>query len=122
MLPLLKTIRNTVLTIVVILFISGCSAYELQRFDNDINTVNSQVADIAKAVGDVRYSNDETLNFLKALEAGNAASAPLNPYALPIGAGLTGIIALLEGLRRKEQSSRKYAQHELRNGKNGTEH
>ena len=116
-------IRRSVLRFVVGCFLvgcfAGCSAYEMQGLQTELNTVQSKVADVAQAIGKATYDDDETLNLLRALQAGNAASAPVNPFALPIGAGLAGIIALLEALRRKEKDQRKYAEHELRNGNNG---
>lgn len=100
------------LTSVMIL---GCSEYQIRHIADEVNTVNSQVADIAHAIGQAEYDDDETLNILRALQAGNTASAPFNPYALPIGAGLSGIIAMLEALRRVEKGKRKYAEQELNN-------
>lgn len=62
------------------------------------------------------YVRDETaltvaLDTVRSLADANTASAPVNPYAVPIGVGLTGMIAILEALRRKEKSGRKFAEH-----------
>lgn len=100
-------------------FMTGCTGYEIEQFDAELSEVQGKVASVAEAVGKQTYGPDETLNLLKALQVGNTASAPFNPYALPIGVGLTGLITVLEALRRKEKGSRKYAEHELRNGNNG---
>jgi len=62
--------------------------------------------------------SDQALDILKDLQTTNAASSPLNPLAVPIGAGLAGIIAMLESLRRVERGKRKYAEYELNNNKN----
>lgn len=102
----------------MLVFSAGCQEAEIRHMTDEINTVNSQVATIAQAVGQASYNDNETLNLLYALQAGNTASAPFNPYVLPIGAGLSGVIGVLEVLRRKEQGGRKYAEHELRNGRN----
>ncbi len=102
-----------------LLFMSGCSESELRHVESELSVVQGKVAAVAQAVGNETYGPNETLNLLKALQVGNATSSPFNPYAVPIGAGLAGIIAMLEALRRKEKDSRKYAEHELRNGNNG---
>ena len=113
---LLKRCLLCVVLSVGLLF-SGClPTYQVQSLLHEVDKVQSDVADVAKAIGEVDYADDEMLNLLKALQAGNAASSPFNPYALPIGGALAGLIALLEGLRRKEQGARKYAEHELNNG------
>lgn len=65
----------------------------------------------------IDYDSDPVIDILKDLQTTNATSAPLNPLAVPIGAGLTGIIAMLEALRRMEKGKRKYAEHELNNNK-----
>lgn len=63
---------------------------------------------------------DTALETIQALTVANTASAPVNPYVVPIGVGLASLSAALEALRRKERSSRKHAEGELRaNGKNG---
>jgi len=111
-------VPTIILTVFAMIAAGGCMEYdqrEIEQVHSKVEQVHSKVADIALAVGKVDYQNDETMDILKALQAGTAASAPFNPYALPIGAGLTGIIAVLEALRRKEKDGRKYAEHELNN-------
>lgn len=107
------------LSMISLLLMTGCTGSEIQTLGTELSEVQGKVASVAEAVGKETYGPDETLNLIKAIQAGNTASAPFNPYALPIGAGLTGIIAMLEALRRKEKGERKYAEHELRNGNNG---
>lgn len=58
----------------------------------------------------------ETVN---ALAVANVASSPINPYAYPIGVGLAGLVGIVEALRRKEKSGRKYAEGKL-NGNNSS--
>lgn len=62
-------------------------------------------------------SLDALLNTVNHLAVANTASAPVNPYAVPIGIGLSGLVGILEALRRKEKSGRKHAEQEL-NGNN----
>ena len=97
------------------LFVGGCNDYARQELTDDVGIVQSKVDDIVQSINKVEYGTDETINLLRVIEAGNMASAPFNPYALPIGAGLSGIIAMLEALRRVEKGKRKYAEHELNN-------
>ncbi len=111
-----KGVGMFVLSIVFLLFMAGCTGSQLRDVEQELTEVQGKVASVASAVGSQTYGPDETLNLLKALQAGNTASSPFNPYALPIGVGLTGIITVLEALRRKEKGGRKYAEQELKNG------
>lgn len=58
-------------------------------------------------------SLDALLSTVNSLATANVASAPVNPYAIPIGVGLSGLIGILEALRRQEKSGRKHAEQEL---------
>lgn len=119
-----KWLRKSVCVLIVLctmsIFSAGCQEAEIRHLLSEVNTVQSQVATVAQAVGQAEYGDNEMLNLLRAAQAGNTASSPWNPYALPIGAGLSGVIALLEALRRKEKDGRKFAEHELRNNNKGT--
>jgi len=87
--------RSTILFLVLLTIVAGCQVPEQT----------------------VTYDPDPVIDILKDLQTANTTSAPLNPLAVPIGAGLTGIIAMLEALRRVERGKRKYAEHELNNNK-----
>ncbi len=113
-----KVIMLVVLSFVFMFFMPGCSDYQIRNVERELTEVQGKVASVVAAVGRETYGPDEYLNMFKVLSVANTASAPFNPYALPIGIGLTGIITLLEALRRKEKGGRKYAEHELKNGKN----
>jgi hypothetical protein len=63
---------------------------------------------------------DTLLNTVSTLAVANVASAPVNPYAVPIGIGLSGLIGILEALRRKEKSGRKHAEQKLNGNNNST--
>ena len=112
----LITLFVIIFTIIFVLLMTGCTETQIRDVHTELAEVQGQVASIAEAVGSQTYGPDETLNLLEALQAGNVASSPWNPYAIPIGVGLSGIIAMLEALRRKEKGGRKYAEHELKNG------
>lgn len=64
-------------------------------------------------------SLDALLDTVNTLATANVVSAPINPYYLPIGVGLSGLVGIIEALRRKEKSGRKHAEQEL-NGNNKT--
>ena len=113
-----RCVQIVLLSFLGFLFITGCTGSEIRQVDDEVQQVQTNVADVAQAVGDVLYGPDELLNLIKAVQAGNTASAPFNPYAWPIGAGLAGIIAMIEALRRKEKSGRQYAEQKLSNGNN----
>ncbi len=113
-----KVIMLVVLFILFLHFTTGCSDYQIRNVERELTEVQGKVASVVAAVGRETYGPDELVNLFKVIQVGNTASAPFNPYALPIGIGLTGIITLLEALRRKEQGGRKYAEHELKNGNN----
>ena len=114
------TVKKVVMLIILILLflhlMSGCSNYHIPRIDRELIDVQGKVASVVTATARETYGPDELVNLLKALQSGNTASIPFNPYALPVGIGLTGIITMLEALRRKEKGGRKYAEHELKNG------
>jgi len=111
-----KSVCLFLMSIVFLFCMGGCSGLQIRDVGQELTEVQGKVASVAAAVGKESYGADETLNLLKALQAGNAASTPFNPYALPIGVALTGVITMLEALRRKEKGGRKYAEHELKNG------
>ncbi len=113
-----KVIMLFVLSFVFMFFMPGCSDYQIRNVERELTEVQGKVASVASALGRETYGPDELVNLFKVIQVGNTASAPFNPYALPIGIGLTGIITMLEALRRKEKGSRKYAEYELKNGKN----
>lgn len=116
---LVKSVCMLIVFCGMLIFSEGCQEAEIRHITDEINTVQSQVASVAQAVGEAEYGDNEMLNLLRAAQAGNVASSPWNPYALPIGAGLSGVIALLEALRRNEKGKRKWAEHELNNNNKG---
>jgi len=60
------------------------------------------------------YDSDEIVNVLKVLQTANTSSTPWNPYAVPIGLGLSTLIAvarLWQQGREKKVIETKYAAH-----------
>jgi len=64
---------------------------KFEKINEEINRVQPQVQQVAAAIKQADYSpDDDTLMLLlKAAQAGNTASSPFNPYAVPIGLGLS---------------------------------
>lgn len=117
-----KPVCILALVCMALLFVGGCNEAAMRDFNREVTLVHSKVAEVAGALSNIEYGPDETINLLKVLQAGNAASTPINPFALPIGVGLTGLIAMLESLRRVEKGKRKYAEHKLNNNNNKDNH
>lgn len=65
---------------------------KVEKVSSEIDKVQEQQEEITKAINNVKYGDDGFLNVIKAAQAGNAASAPYNPYAAPIA----GILAIAE--------------------------
>ena len=105
-----------ILSIAALFYMTGCSAYHRRDTRRQSAEVPGQVVSVNGALRGETYESDEVLNLLRILSAANTAAAGFNPYALPIGVALTGVITLLEALRRKEKGGRKYAESKLTNG------
>jgi len=82
-----------------LIFLTGC----LQPYPNGDSQLTPPVAFSPEWL-------DSMIEIAQALMISNTASAPVNPYALPINIGLAGIAAMLEALRRKEKAARKHAE------------
>jgi len=83
--------KKFLLVIFAVIFISGC----LQG----VQTPDSDLEVLAETI--------------QTLSAANTTSAPVNPYAFPIGVGLAGLAGIVEALRRKEKSARQFAESKL---------
>lgn len=83
------------------------TAGRFDKINKEIDRIQPTLVEVATAVKDADYVDGETFgNAISGLQAANAASAPVNPYAVPIGAGLTALGLLAEMLRRKEKQGR----------------
>lgn len=87
--------------------ISEETADRIDKLSEEFDRIQPTLEDVATAVRDADYVDGETFgNAITGLKAANAKSAPLNPYAVPIGAGLTILGLIAEALRRKEKNGR----------------
>lgn len=86
--------------------ISESTANRIDKLSEEIDRIQPTLENVATAVRDADYIDGDTFgNAITGLQAANAASAPANPYAVPIGAGLTILAGLAEIMRRKEKTA-----------------
>lgn len=98
---------------------------KVEKASSEIDRVQPQVADIVAAIMAVNLGDNDIDNWIALLQAANQGSAPWNPYALPISAGLT-LATLIYGLwkRREAQTNKeeaKQSQAKYQAQKQGTE-
>jgi hypothetical protein len=101
------------LAVICMVLVCGCSEERLRHIENEMARVNNHIGLVAVAVEEVDETGGEVRDTVNVLAAANAASAPFNPYAGIIAAGLGGLSLFLEGQRRKEKSERKNAEAKL---------
>ena len=95
---------------------------KLNKINKEIDRIQPTVQEIANAMQEANYvDGDDIGNAIVAAQAVNAASAPVNPYAVPIGAGLTLAGLILEILRRKEKNEKETAEAKYAAHKQGAE-
>jgi hypothetical protein len=82
------------------------------KVNNEIDRVQPQVQQIAQAIKQAAFSpEDDTVTvLLKAAQAGNAASAPFNPYAVPVGIGLSLATVIAGFFAARERAKKAAAQ------------
>lgn len=89
----------------------------IPKINEEIDRVQPQLSQIAQAIQQQQLSGDGTQDWIALLQAGNAASAGFNPYAVPIGAGLV-LLNVVFGVLLKKKSAEaatergKYKAHE----------
>lgn len=89
---------------------------KLAKINEDIDKAQAQMDIIAKALKGVPLTGDAAQDFIAQLQAANAASGGMNPYAIPIGAGLSILSIGLGWLAKWEaakaaKSNKKYQAH-----------
>lgn len=99
--------------------ISDETVEKIEKIGEEIDRVQPQITAITKAVAEAEYSGgDDLTTILEAVRAGNAASGPFNPYAVPIEMGLGLVVAVL-GMFAKKKSTEatefkaKYTAHKI---------
>lgn len=95
-----KTTIHTLIMLAVFTLV-GCSLTP-EKVQKETGRVAPQVQDVVTAVKNQELTGNELADWIALLQAGNAASTPFNPYAIPIGAGLTALSAILGAFARKK--------------------
>lgn len=97
-------------------------ADQIARISSEVDRVQPQLAAIAEAVGEAEYSDAGGLTtVIEALQAGNKASAPFNPYSILIELGLGGAAAVAALLARKNANEASQFKAKYQAHKQGTE-
>ena len=87
------------MTVIMALMLGGCSGYQpsdLQDLAETVAEVSDTVNEVGRAVADVdSATEDKLIQTIELVRAGNEASSEVNPYAVPIEAGLAGLTGIL---------------------------
>lgn len=89
---------------------------KLAKINEEIDRAQKQMKVIADALKGVPLTGDTAQDFIAQLQAANTASSGLNPYAVPIGAGLTVLNIVLGWLAKRNgadasKQKKKYQAH-----------
>jgi len=95
--------------VAVVLFV-GCDVTP-EKLQEETARVAPHVEKVSTAIADQDLKGDDDfLKFVALLQAGNAASAPFNPYAVPVGAGLALVTAVMGAFaKKKNDEAKKYS-------------
>jgi len=74
---------------------------KLAKINKEIDRLQAQIKVYAKALEGVPLTGDAAQDFISQLQAANTASAPVNPYMVPIGAGLSVLSMVLAWLAQR---------------------
>jgi hypothetical protein len=109
--------RKKIISVVVIAVFAfvGCNLTPA-KVQRESARVAPQVQEIGSAVTGQKLGGDDLADWIALIGAGNAASAPFNPYAVPVGAGLALLSAVLGVVAKKKttdaaKSNAKYQSH-----------
>jgi len=80
---------------------------KLKATQAKIDTIQAQIQQASQAVANQPLTGDDIQNWITLLQAANAASASVNPYALPISAVLTAISLIFGFLKKKDADKNK---------------
>jgi len=86
----------------------------LAKVNEEIDRVQAQVDAIARALKGVPLTGDAAQDFISQFQAVNTASAGVNPYVVPIGAGLSGLSIILGWLakRQRDEAARQHLKYQ----------
>lgn len=75
---------------------------KLAKINEEADRVQAQMTVIARALQGVPLTGDAAQDFISQLQAANAASSGVNPYVIPIGAGLSALSLVLGWLAKRK--------------------
>lgn len=109
-----KTTIHILIMLAIFAFV-GCNVTPA-TMQEESERVAPQVQEIASAALNQKLTGDELADWIALLQAGNAASVPFNPYAVPVGAGLALLSAVMGAIAKKKndeanKSNAKYQSH-----------
>jgi len=116
----MKKYLFSIVFIFTVLSTGGCNVVP-EKVQKEANRVIPQVQGIASAVAEQQLSGNEPADWIALIQAGNAASAPFTPYAVPVGAGLTALASILGFLAKKKNDEAKKFGAKYQSHKQGVE-
>jgi len=78
---------------------------KLAKINEEADRVQAQIDVIAQALQGVPLTGDAAQDFIAQLQAANAASSGFNPYAVPVGVGLSILSIVLGWLARRNAAA-----------------
>lgn len=93
----------------------------LDKVNEEIDKVQALLDVMAQALKGVALTGDAAQDFIAQLQAANAASGGVNPYVIPIGAGLSALTLVLGWLAKRENKGKAKAQLKYQAHKQGVE-
>lgn len=94
---------------------------KLAKINEEVDRAQAQISVIARALKGVPLTGDTAQDFISQLQAVNTASGAVNPYVVPIGAGLSALSLVLAWLARREATEKAKAQAKYQAHKQGVE-
>lgn len=96
--------------------IDPCMVVKIAKINTEADKVQLKINNIAAALKAVQLTGNVPQDWLAMLQAANAASAPFNPYALPIAATLALASFIFGFIQRKQAALSKTATMEIIKG------
>lgn len=97
------------------------AAAKLAKINEEVDRIQAQIDIIARGLQDVPLTGDAALDFVAQLQAANAASSGFNPYAVPVGVGLSILSIVLGWLAKRKAAEAAAAQVKYQAHKQGVE-
>ena len=107
-----------------VVLLSGCRSFpELKpsKIKRETVRLKPHAAVIAEAVEGQELTGDTAADWIALLRSANAASVPFNPYAVPVGAGLTVLSTALGLFARRKSKEAANSQAKYKSHKEGVE-